>query len=1137
LDARTGEALSEDGLEPVVTSNTGRRLRQVGLTRPMRYGPNLFGLAFCPDGETAIAYYRDSSIQLWDLHEGVPLCEPIPGAGRTNTTFSPDGKRFLIEHQGRLQVYNRTVSAARRWPLDIVGRRPVGEFAPDGKHAFLATNDSAWVWDAESGQIRHTIPQPDLIQVRGSATWLLTEGWMSPDGKRIVTAPGERGTTVRVFDVETGKLVQSLQHSGRVRLARFAGNESQVLTAGLRDGDQRITRWDVESGSVLAEGIVPAGGIGPYDVSPDGRFLAFTQGQQEEVIQVIDIATMQPAMLPLKNPSGNYFIHFSPDSRKLVGNGWNSSSRLWSIPDGRLLAELQLSNVSRTSAFSPDSRFLALADFGRYEAQDYVKVWDISQDEPRLIGGPFPHDNCIQSICFSPNGKLVLAGDRSGTTKLWDIETGQLVTDPVRHSAHVCAVRFHPHGIRYVSAPYNAEVELRELPPFEETPPDWLPALAEAVAGIRLNDAGAFETLGRQDLRQVKSLIASDDHESEATGFYERWSSWFFADRGQRLVAPFGSLNVQQEIEQHLQQDNLSNLHRGVRIDPANPRTLTALALRTLEYESIKIRIDPGSHFRTHAEWLADLAVQHAPSWSTGWVVKAMVEDRLGHAQAASVSVDQALKLNEHDVDAWALKSALLRSSGKLDEAEQSWKKVEAVLSQVGVMSASANYFLTPQNLATRLGKFDKGAILNQQQLGISGRTAETPKQMIDLTPFYTSGLNSYEVEQQAKLYQEGFAGARFDARGHARISSEYTASSIPSRLSGIPINQSFRRLHFLMSVSGDDLSGNDAVLRLKYVDGSTYETQLEIAASSDISSIRTVIENPQPEKQVAWLDVVPARRRTFDLRAMSLQLEDLPLILSQPDSQFVITGESVELSVEVSQEGPWNFTWIHNDSTTQVSTNRVLTIPTIDASKYGKYQVLISSATPDPAMLAVPSRQVYLVDPRQPTAHGSLKREIFESVPGRYVVDLVSSPRFPHKPDQADTIQEFANPSSFGENYGLRVTGLIVPPRTGEYVFYVCSDDASELYLSTNEFPDNKRRIASVSSYYERARMWTELEPTGISAPVHLQAGKYYYIEALMKEGIGGDHFSVAWQLPGQPPPQDGDPPIPGEYLALPVD
>ncbi|MCF7668410.1 MAG: carbohydrate-binding protein, partial [Verrucomicrobia bacterium] len=58
-------------------------------------------------------------------------------------------------------------------------------------------------------------------------------------------------------------------------------------------------------------------------------------------------------------------------------------------------------------------------------------------------------------------------------------------------------------------------------------------------------------------------------------------------------------------------------------------------------------------------------------------------------------------------------------------------------------------------------------------------------------------------------------------------------------------------------------------------------------------------------------------------------------------------------------------------------------------------------------------------------------------------------------------------------------------------------------------------------------------LQPSNISDPIPLEAGKKYYIEALMKEGEGGDNLAVAWQKPGDPELQNDDPPISGNYLS----
>jgi hypothetical protein len=52
-------------------------------------------------------------------------------------------------------------------------------------------------------------------------------------------------------------------------------------------------------------------------------------------------------------------------------------------------------------------------------------------------------------------------------------------------------------------------------------------------------------------------------------------------------------------------------------------------------------------------------------------------------------------------------------------------------------------------------------------------------------------------------------------------------------------------------------------------------------------------------------------------------------------------------------------------------------------------------------------------------------------------------------------------------------------------------------------------------------------------SAPIRLEAGKAYFIEAITKEGGGGDNLAIAWIRAGDDFPFDGDLPIDGEHLS----
>ncbi|MCX6926398.1 MAG: cadherin domain-containing protein [Verrucomicrobia bacterium] len=144
-----------------------------------------------------------------------------------------------------------------------------------------------------------------------------------------------------------------------------------------------------------------------------------------------------------------------------------------------------------------------------------------------------------------------------------------------------------------------------------------------------------------------------------------------------------------------------------------------------------------------------------------------------------------------------------------------------------------------------------------------------------------------------------------------------------------------------------------------------------------------------------------------------------------------------------------------------------------------------------------------------------SVRREIFNGIgSGTAVSDLTGSAPYPGRPDTFETLSSFACAQDIGDNYGSRVRALLTPTSSGTYNFFIASDDASSLLLSPNSNSINATRVAYVSGYTSY-NTWTSYASQR-SAGIPLVAGQSYYIEALQKEGGGGDHLSVAWAGPG---------------------
>lgn len=195
------------------------------------------------------------------------------------------------------------------------------------------------------------------------------------------------------------------------------------------------------------------------------------------------------------------------------------------------------------------------------------------------------------------------------------------------------------------------------------------------------------------------------------------------------------------------------------------------------------------------------------------------------------------------------------------------------------------------------------------------------------------------------------------------------------------------------------------------------------------------------------------------------------------------------------------------------------------------------------------------------PSSQGFITGNLFSDIGGTGIGALTGSSKFPDNPDEvfffpyfewAATDDILTPPGNFANNYGGQIVGYFYPPASGDYIFWIAADDNAELYLSTDDDAANKKLIAQETTWsnpreYDAsgggsdltakdssqftATEWETIDPVWGGALISLQAGEAYYIEALFKEGGGGDNLSVAVQDP------DGEIdltlPIPGEYLS----
>jgi hypothetical protein len=132
----------------------------------------------------------------------------------------------------------------------------------------------------------------------------------------------------------------------------------------------------------------------------------------------------------------------------------------------------------------------------------------------------------------------------------------------------------------------------------------------------------------------------------------------------------------------------------------------------------------------------------------------------------------------------------------------------------------------------------------------------------------------------------------------------------------------------------------------------------------------------------------------------------------------------------------------------------------------------------------------------------GFLSFETWSDITGTSMDALTSDPRYPDAPTfksvtpAADTRPVYADDSH--ENYGGRLSGWLTPTATAAYDFFLRSDDAPQLWLSTDGNAANLVLIAEETGCC--AAFQEPGDPRTTAAPIPLVAATRYWIQALWK-------------------------------------
>jgi RNA polymerase sigma factor (sigma-70 family) len=427
------------------------------------------GLAFSPDGTTLAAGIKTDArdtivdtgikkvgaeIRLWSVRDGTLLrCFKSPKTTSVyQVYFSPDAKVLAATgFQGPPVLFDAVNgkeldSFGKEFDLlDVAWTHDISmAFSPEGRTlATVGGRQALHFWDLATGKDRLATPEAHLGGVYALA--------FPADGKTIISGSDDR--TVRVWDLATGRPTKTLFHNGWVRSLAVSADGS-FLAAGLEEYPKCVHLWNLKTGERLHTWTVASSTLRSVTLGGDGssvivaladgsrRCWDLSVGKERAISQPKLGKPLDPAVAAALPPVRPDLTVFSPDggSKAIVDSSAGepikladgqirydranaSSTIVWvDSQTGHVRREIAIpqSDVQRL-AFSPDGQSIAVGYFSTLypPARGYIRIFRLrDKREIQTIESPCAW---IDALCFTPDGKQIVAGLQDTSIVIWDV--------------------------------------------------------------------------------------------------------------------------------------------------------------------------------------------------------------------------------------------------------------------------------------------------------------------------------------------------------------------------------------------------------------------------------------------------------------------------------------------------------------------------------------------------------------------------------------------------------------------------------------------------------------------------------------------------------------------------------------------